>query len=158
MVSQRIRPLDARGFSLAEVLVVAALIGVLAAVSAPLFVNYLRAATVRAGAQELRSALNQAKQLAIATRQNICVQVVAAPANGFQFRQGGCNGPAWLGPGTDSTGTFRMQNGVTVTNAGASPAFTWLGAAAPAGTFSVTGPNGASLTVTVSAAGRISTP
>lgn len=153
MVPERIRRLDNRGFNLAELVIVTAVIGILFALGLPFFVSYWQSARVRAGAQEVRAALQQAKQLAITTRQSICVQ---AGTNGYQFRQGGCSGTAWIGPGTDGTGNFRLQNNVTLS--GASPVFTALGAAAPGGTLTVTGPNGSTLTVTVAGAGRITIP
>ena len=160
MVSERIHRLDQRGWSLAELLVVIAVIAILAAIAIPSFVTYLQSSTVRAGAQEMRTGLNQAKQLAITTRQNICVQPVG---NGYQFRQNTCAGPvvpATLALGADGTGTFRLQNNVvvTVSPGNVAPVFTPLGAAAPAGQLTVTGPAGNALTVTVSVAGRITTP
>lgn len=154
MVSRRIRRLDDRGFSLAELIVVIAVTGILSAIAIPFFLNYWQSATVRAGAQEMRTALQQAKQLAITRRQNICVQVVAAPFNGYRFLQGSCAGTALTMPGTDATGTFRLQNNVVVATV-APVTFTPLGAATPAGQYTVTGPSGNFLTVTVSAAGRI---
>ena len=155
MVSERIHRLDQRGWSLAELLVVIAVIAILAAIALPSFVTYLQSSTVRAGAQEMRTGLNQAKQLAITRRQNICVQPVG---NGYQFQPNACGNAPLIMPGTDGTGTFRLQNNVVVTISTAAPVFTPLGAAAPAGQLRVTGPAGNALTVTVSVAGRITTP
>ena len=158
MVSERIRRLDDRGWTLAELLVAIAVIGILTAVSAPLFVSYLQSATVRAGAQETRTALNGAKQLAITLRQPICLQ--PAGGNAYQLHKTTCAGAVVLAleaPGADATGTFRLQNGVVLT-VNTAPVFSPLGGAAPAGQFTVTGSAGNSLTVTVSTAGRITTP
>ncbi len=165
MVSARIRRLDQGGWTLAELLVVIAVIGILVAMSIPLFASYLRSSTVRAGAQEMRTALNRGKQLAITLRQNICVQPVA---NGYQYRQNTCAGAPLLPvagvginnpvPGADGTGTFRLQNNVVVTVQTVAPVFTPLGNAATPGILRVTGPNVNFLTVTISAAGRITTP
>ncbi len=157
MVSERIRHLDQRGWSLAELLVVIAVIAILAAITIPFFVTYLQSSTVRAGAQEMRTGLNQAKQLAITLRQNVCVQPAGT---GYQFRNAcpaGALLPAANITGADSTGTFRLQNNVTVTSV-APATFTPLGSATLAGTYTVTGPSGNFLTVTVSVAGRITTP
>lgn len=154
MVSHSIRRLDRRGWTLLELLVVIAIIGILAAISIPVMAGYIRSATVRAGAQEMRVALQLAKQRAIRDRQNICVQVVAIPFNGYRFLQGGCGGAALIMPGTEGTGTFRLQNDVTVAS-GAPATFTPLGAATLAGTYTVTAPGGMAINITVSAAGRI---
>ena len=157
MVSERIRRLDRGGWSLLELLVVVAIIGTLAAIAIPLFASYWRSAGVRAGTQEMRTALMQAKQLAITSRQNVCVQAVPT---GYQIRQPGCGGAnfwtgiRWVGVAY----TFRLQNNVAVGLLAGPPVFTPLGAAAPAGQFQVTGPSGNFLTITVSAAGRITTP
>jgi Tfp pilus assembly protein FimT len=137
--------------------VVVAIIGIMAAIAIPFFASYWRSAAVRAGAQEMRTALQQAKQLAITRRQNICVQPVVGPSPGYQFRQNTCAGAAIGMPGTDGTGTFRLQNNVTVAVLAGPPVFTPLGAAA-GGQVQVTGPGGNFLTITVSAAGRITTP
>lgn len=155
MVSQRLRRLDQKGWSLAELLVVIAVIMLLAAIAIPFFLTYLQSSTVRAGALEMRTALNQGKQLAITRRQNICVQPVG---NGYQFQPNACGSPPLILAGADGAGTFRLQNNVVVTVNTVAPVFTPLGNAAPAGQLSVTGPGGGTLTVTVSAAGRITTP
>ena len=158
MVSQRIRRLDRGGWSLLELMVVVAIIGILAAITFPVIARYTRAATIRAGSQEMRTALLQAKQLAITRRQNICVQPVAAPVNGYQFRQNTCAGAIVFLPGVDATGTFRLQNNVRVIVIAGPPIFTPLGAAVQAGTLRVTGPSGDTLTITISAAGRVTSP
>ena len=163
MVCQSVRRLDQRGWTLAELLVVIAVIGILSAMAVPFMMTYLRSSTVRAGAQEMRTALNRGKQLAITLRQNICVQPVGG--NGYQFLQNTCAGAALVPvainnpvPGADGTGTFRLQNSVAVAVNTAAPIFTPLGNASQAGELRVTGPSGDCLKVTVSAAGRITTP
>ena len=115
----------------------------------------------------MRTALMQAKQLAITSRSNVTLQVVGA---GYQVicQTANClNPPNVLPPfgqfwtGTRWTGaayTLRLQNNVTVAVLAGPPVFTPLGAAAPAGQFRVAGPAGNFLTITVSGAGRITTP
>ena len=78
-----------------ELLVVMAVIAILATFAIPTMWGYIRSATVRAGAQEMRTALQQAKQLAIRNRQNICVQPVL---NGYQYRQNTCAGAVLIVP------------------------------------------------------------
>ena len=158
MVSVRSRRLDDRGYSLAELLLAVAIIAIITSVSAPLFISYWQSATVRAGAQELRTALHGAKQLAITLRESICLQPVGG--SGYQLHQTTCAGSVvgpTIAPGSDATGTFRLQNGVVLAVIAGPPVFTPLGRAT-SGQFTVTGQAGNSLTVTVSAAGRITTP
>ena len=158
MVSQRIRRLDRGGWTLLELMVVCAIIGILVTITIPVIARYTRAATIRAGSQEMRTALMQAKQLAITRRQNICVQPVVVPFNGYQFHLNNCAGAAIVLPGTDGTGTFRLQNNVRVVALAGPPVFTPLGAANPGGQLRVTGPSGDTLTITISAAGRVTSP
>ncbi len=164
MVSERIRRLDRGGWSLLELLVVVAIIGILTAISIPLFASYWRSAAVRAGSQEMRTALLQAKQLAITTRSNVTVQVVGT---GYQVicqtancrNPNGSVGQFWTGTQwSPNAFVFQLQNNVTVAVIAGPPAFTPLGAAAPGGQFQVTGPSGNFLTITVSAAGRVTSP
>jgi len=68
-----------RGFTMAEMVVVIAILAILAAVSVPSLWAYVRTAALRAGAEELVAVLNGARQLAIRlntkhtrTRHKIC--------------------------------------------------------------------------------------
>ena len=148
-----------RGFSITELIVVMAVLGILASMTLPQFLSYLRVATSNAGRQEMRAALGRAKQLAITSRQNICVAVTASFPPTYQFRQGNCAGPAWIGPGSNGVGSFTLASADNLANGGANPIFTPLGTAAQAGTLSVTPHSGGSpQTVTVTTAGRITVP
>jgi type II secretion system protein H len=145
-----------RGYSLSELVVVIAIIGIMGAAAVPWLLSALPGATVTWGAREIQGSLMRAKMLAMSTRQTICVQVVSG---GYQFVQGGCAGTVWTGPGTDSTGTFRPSpNSFTVTNGGASPIFTPFGNASQTGVLTVTAQGGGSRTVTVTASGRVTIP
>lgn len=154
--SGRPAPVTPAGFGLAELVVVLAVISLLIAAGLPYLLVYTRTATLAAGVQEVRDALGRAKQLAITTRQNICIEVAANTT--YRFRQATCAGTAWTGVGTNSSGFFRLQNQVRVSNAGGSPIFTALGTASPGATFSVIAPNGSIRTVTVTGGGRITSP
>lgn len=142
----------AQGFTLVELVVVVAVIGILAILGFPYLISYLQAATAKAGAEELVAGLNQARQLAIASNQSMCVEV---SANQFRYRLVSCTGTIWTGPGTDTQGWVKLQNNVSLTT-NQNPVFSWLGAANPGATLTVTTPTGnRSANVVVSASGRI---
>jgi Tfp pilus assembly protein FimT len=134
-------------------LVVASIIGILAAVSAPFFLTYYQSARLKAGAEEVAAFLNQARQLAIKENQGVCVTVTG---NRLRYLLGGCAGTVWVGPGTSAAGDVAITEGLTLA-ASAQPVFSYLGAASPAATFTVTNPtDGRTLSVAVSASGRVS--
>ncbi len=140
------------GYSIAELMVVVAVIGILVASSAPFFVSYYQSAKIKAAAQDIAGYINQARQLAIRTNNNVCLQITAT---NLQFRQGGCAGTIWIGPGTDGLGNIKAPDGVTLA-ATANPVFSYLGAATPAATYTVTNTDtGLSLHVILSASGRL---
>lgn len=154
MVPASIRRIGSRAFSLTELMVVVAIIGIVATLAVPYFVSYWRNATVRAGAEELAALLNGARQLAIARNTTVCV--VKDPTR-IRYLLNGCAGAPWIGAGTDGTGYMSLSNQVQVTAATANVAFNYLGAAIPAGTYTVKNATGSeTLSVIVAASGRIS--
>jgi Tfp pilus assembly protein FimT len=130
-----------------------AFIGILTVLATPTFLTYLRAAKVRAGAQELATAINLGRQLAITRNTTACVQL---SGTNILVRMGGCGGTIWTGPGTDGSGAIRLQSGLQVSQITLPPVvFTSLGAASP-GTFKVTNPvNGGTRIVQVANSGRV---
>jgi prepilin-type N-terminal cleavage/methylation domain-containing protein len=145
------------GYTLAELLVVIAVIGIMAFIAVPFVLTYTSGATIDYAARELRSGLNRAKLMAVTTRQPVCVQPTAG---GYRFYQNTtCNGTPWTGPGTDANGVFSLANRITVALAvGANPVFNQFGVAVQTGTLRVTGPTGRAMTVSVQASGRVTTP
>jgi prepilin-type N-terminal cleavage/methylation domain-containing protein len=141
------------GFSLSELLVGVSVLGALATVALPTAWTLLPAATARGGAREIQGVLNQARMLAIQTRQNICVQPVTG---GFQLLQGTCAGAAWLGQGANDAGVVTLSNDVVLS--GASPVFTPFGTASTSGALTVYHASGSSLTVTVQPSGQVTIP
>jgi len=138
------------GFSLAELIVLLAVVGILSVMSTPFFLNYYRTAQVRGAASDIAAYLNQGRQLAIQRNTGVCVNITATT---IRYNLGGCAGAAWIGPGTDAAGNINTPESITLTTT-ATPVFNYLGAAAPAATYTVT--RGAySLTVSVSASGRV---
>jgi prepilin-type N-terminal cleavage/methylation domain-containing protein len=140
------------GFSVTETLLVLAITGILAALAIPLFARYHQAAKLTLAAQELMTLLNTGRQLAITQNAPICVHTSSTAVH---YRQGGCAGPVWLGPGTDGSGNIALPAGISL-SATADPLFSYLGAASPAATYTVTSSEtGATLRITVAASGRI---
>lgn len=138
------------GFSLAELSVVVAVIGSLSVLSLPVSLTYYQTAQVRGAASDIASYLNQGRQLAIQRNQNVCVSI---GTTAVQYYVGGCAGALWLGSITNSTGSVRAPDGITLTTT-ANPVFSYLGAAAPAATITVS-QGTRSLNVIVSASGRV---
>ena len=144
------------GYSLAELLVVVAIVGIMAFLAVPFLTTYIASASVNYAAREVQGSLNRARLMAVATRQSVCVQIVAG---GYQFVQGTCGGTVWKGPGTDGAGTFQMGAGLTLAqNSGASPIFNQFGTATQWGSFRVTASGAPQQTISVNAAGGVSIP
>jgi Tfp pilus assembly protein FimT len=140
------------GFSLAELTVLLAVIGVLFSLSLPAFISYYQSAQVRGAAADVVAYVNQGRQLAI--QMNCSVSVGITTTTITYTRQGNCQTPGvWTGVGTDAAGNIKAPDGITLA-ASATPVFNNLGAAAPAATLTVTH-GSSSLSVLVSASGRV---
>jgi len=145
-----IRRLNERGFGLAELIVVLAVIGLLAALAMPSMLTYWQSATVNAGAAEMVSILNRGRQLAIAQNGNVCVQVSGISV---RYRQVSCAGTIWTGTGTTSAGLVSLSNGLQIS--GGSVTFTNAGGASLID-YIVTDPRTSrTRTVRVTATGRV---
>ena len=147
--------MNARGFALPELMVVAAIAGVLAVLAAPTLVSYARASTLQAGARELATVINLGRQIAITQNTAVCVEVAGT---NVRLRTGGCGGTMWTGPGTDGAGVIRLSEPSALRiSTTATVVFTNLGAAVPGGTYTVTHPvNNGTRIVVVAATGRVS--
>jgi len=150
----RIQRMNARGFSLAELMLVVSCIGILAALAAPTLISYIQTAALRAGTRELVTAINLGRQLAISRNTTVCVQVAGT---NIRLRTGGCGGTIWTGPGTDGSGVIRVSDpGTLQVSTTASVVFTNLGAASTVGTYTVTNPvDNHTQTVVVASSGRV---
>lgn len=139
-----------RGFSLAELSVLLAVIGSLCVLSLPVFLSYYQSAQIRAAASDVAAQLNLGRQMAIQRNQSVCVSIGSTAP---QYYLGSCAGTLLLGVTTDSYGNEAGHNGITLSTT-ANPVFNNLGAATPAATITVTA-GSRTLHVTVSASGRV---
>ena len=140
------------GFSLIEVVLVVAIMGILAVLATPMFLTYYQGAQLRVAAEEVVTFLNHGRQLGIKENAGVCVQITATA---MRYRIGNCGGATWIGPGTDGAGNVSVPQGVTLTTT-ADPVFSYLGAASPAATYTVTNTQtAATVQVKVAASGRI---
>jgi Tfp pilus assembly protein FimT len=147
------REAGARGYSIAEIALVLAVIGIVSALAIPMFVSYSHASRLRAAAEEVAAYLNQGRQIGIRENVGVCVHI--APTS-MHYTLGTCAGTTWVGGGTDADGNIKLPDGVTVTTT-ADPVFSYLGAAAPAATYTITETQTSqTLRVFVAASGRVS--
>ncbi len=145
------------GFTLTELMVTVAVIGVVALAGVPYFLTYLQASKLRGGAEELATVLNQARQLAIRNNTFVCVQRQSG-TNRVRFLLGnsGCTGTTFTGVGTRSNGDIDLADNVEVSATTANVVFNYLGAATSPGTFTVRNPtNNRTLSVIVASSGRV---
>jgi Tfp pilus assembly protein FimT len=142
-------------FTLVELSVVLGITATVAVAAAPTLARYWDNWSLQAGARELASAINLGRQLAIATRSPVCVDL---NGTGLRFRVGGCTGDVWTGPVTDASGTILISDPATLAvSTNARLVFTTLGAASPAATYTLRHTRThASRTVVVAGSGRIS--
>jgi Tfp pilus assembly protein FimT len=147
----------AAAFSLAELLVVIGVLGLLAATGVPYFLTYWQSSRLRGGAQELAGVVNEGRQLAIRNNSFVCVERQTA-TNRIRFRLGNaaCTGAVWTGAGSNSSGDIRLNDQIEVSNATANVVFNYLGAATTPGTYTVRNPrDGRTLFVIVASTGRV---
>ncbi|HWR20334.1 MAG TPA: GspH/FimT family pseudopilin [Verrucomicrobiae bacterium] len=141
------------GFTLVELMVAIAVVGIVSVAAIPQFVTFLRAMETRGASQELATVLQQARELAIARNTNYRVEI-EPDNNRLRFVRTSDN-VVWTGPGTDAQGYRRLVNQARLTNVTANPTFNPLGTAG-GGTITVQNSQGtSSLNVVVSSAGRI---
>ncbi len=148
-----------RGFTLAELMVTIAVLGIMTAISAPSFITYWHTARLRAAAQELMTIVNSGRELAIRTNNFVCVEQGGTQVRFRSATAANCAGVPWVGNGTDPNGWFTLDNAIQASGATQNVIFTYLGAANPAGVYTVLNPTtGQTLTVTVANSGRVTIP
>src|SRR5262245_26160392 len=138
------------GFTLAELIVLIAVIGILSIMAIPSFLSYYQAATLRSGAQQFAVLINQAREIAIKENGSLCVKM-SSPTQ-MRYARNNCGGPAWVGTGTDAAGNISLPPRISAAAPANPPIFNYVGSALPAATFTLTNiETGATLTVSVAA-------
>jgi Tfp pilus assembly protein FimT len=143
------------GFSFVELIITVGMIVVLTTWAMPSFLNYLRSARVRAGAQTITAYLNEGRQLAIKSNGSVCV---AHTTSTMQFRTTNCGGAVMNVAGlVGASGNVRLPENISLSMvSGSSAIFGQLGNATTVGTYRVTDvPSGRTLNVIVAPSGRI---
>lgn len=150
------RPLREAGFSVTELVVVIAVIGVLSVMTVPFFLTYYHAAAARANVQQVITVFNQARELAIKQNDTVCVSMPNSTQTVFLLSS--CAGAAWTGAGTDGAGNINLPQGFTIgplTNV----TFNYLGAAGAATTYTMTNSTtGQTSTISIALTGRVTSP
>lgn len=146
------------GFTLAELIVLIAVIGILSIMAIPSFLSYYQAATLKSGAQQFAALINQAREIAIKENGNLCVKM-SSPTQMMYVRNNCTTGTAWVGTGTDAAGNINLPSRISAAAPTNPPIFNYVGSALPAGSFTLTNiETGATLTVSVAASGRVTIP
>jgi Tfp pilus assembly protein FimT len=150
---------DSAGFTVAELLVLVAVISILSAIGFPLYLSYSRAQETDGAARTIVVSMNQARQLAVMRGTSFSIETQTNPNNRMRFCSGivvPCpGGQVYTGPGTDASGWRRLENSSRITVA-PTITFSSLGAATAAGALRVQNSTATgSLDVCVSPSGRI---
>jgi prepilin-type N-terminal cleavage/methylation domain-containing protein len=150
------QPCRQAGFSLAELAVVIAVVGILSVMTVPFFVRYYQAAAARADVQQVITLFNQARELAV--RQNDTVCVTLPTATQMAVRLSTCTGTIWIGPGSDGAGNINLPQGFTIAPP-STVTFNYLGAAGAATTYTMTDTTTAhTSTISIALSGRVTSP
>lgn len=147
------------GFSIVELVVLVAVISILASISFPLYLSYMRAQETDGAARVLVVSLNQARQLAVMRGVSFSVETQTNPNNRMRYCSGTTvpcpGGTIYVGADTDGSGWRVLENGSRIT-LGPTITFSSLGAATVAGTLRVQNSSATgTLDVCVSPSGRI---
>jgi prepilin-type N-terminal cleavage/methylation domain-containing protein len=141
------------GFTVTELVVVIALVGLISVMTVPSFVSYYQAAAARADVQTIISIFNQAREVAIKQNDKVCVTM--PDGSHMSLRLSNCAGTAWTGPGTDAAGTINLPPGFTITPL-TSVTFDYLGAADGVQTYTMTNSTtGGTMTFSIALTGRV---
>jgi Tfp pilus assembly protein FimT len=140
------------GFTHIELILVVGIIGIITALSTPMFLSYYQGAQLRVAAEEVVTFLNQGRQMAITQNGLICVHITSTA---MHYHLGGCGGATWIGPGTDAGGNIAVPQGITLLTT-ANPVFNYLGGTTQGATYTITHTlSSKSVNVVVALSGRV---
>jgi prepilin-type N-terminal cleavage/methylation domain-containing protein len=140
------------GFTLVEIVLVVAIIGIITALATPTFLGYYQGAQLRVAAEQVVTFLNQGRQMAITQNGSICVHIASTA---MHYHLGSCAGAIWIGPGTDAAGDIALPAGITVATA-PDVIFNYLGGNTTGTTYAIThAPSNKSVKVVVALSGRV---
>lgn len=116
---------EQRGFTLIELVIVVAVIGIVAVPTTIFFINFTQGQALNGAAQQMVNHLNQARQLAITANTSYKIDfdttngklrflrpATCDPSGGSKLCDGTGTGTCtpWCGPGTDSNGWRLLEN------------------------------------------------
>ena len=154
VAKHRARLGDERGHSMTELLVTMAVIAIISITATISIFSALPALRARWAARDIQDGLNRGRMLALSTRQNMCVEVLATS---YRFRRGTCAGVIWADALTDANGVMSVSGNPSLSST-ASPLFTPFGNATQTGIVTVAVTGSSAQTVTVTASGRVTIP
>ena len=141
------------GFSLVELMLVVAIIGIMTAIATPMFLSYYQGARLRVAAEQVATFLNQGRQMAITQNGLVCVHITSTA---MHYHPGNCASPAWIGPGTDSAGNTPAPEGITLSPIDATVTFNYLGGSTAGTTLTLLlTPSNKRVSVAVALSGRV---
>lgn len=144
------------GFTVTELVVFVAIVGLLFVMTVPFFVRYYQAAAARADVQTVISLFNQARELAIKQNDKVCVTM--PDGSHMLLRMSNCAGTAWVGAGTDGVGNITLPPGFTITPLN-NVTFDYLGATDGAQTYTMNNSTtGGTMTISIALTGRVTSP
>ena len=150
------RPCREGGFTLTELVVFIAIVGLLSTMTVPFFIRYYQAAAARADVQTMITLFNQARELAVRQNDRVCVTI--PDGSHMVLRLTNCAGAAWTGPGTDDAGNINLPPGFTISPLN-TVTFDYLGAADAVRTYTMTNSTtGGTMTISIARTGRVTSP